>query len=93
MVFSIFKSRKFWGSFLGDVRHGPWILQVTGMWGVFAPQKQMKFLEQQQDETKQAREEARRLRSKMQTMERCVAGPACPRPWGTAHRTAQGLWL
>ncbi|XP_070247068.1 E3 ubiquitin-protein ligase TRAIP [Myotis yumanensis] len=32
--------------------------------------KQMKFLEQQQDETKQAREEARRLRSKMQTMER-----------------------
>lgn len=38
--------------------------------GVFALQKQMKFLEQQQDETKQAREEARRLRSKMQTMER-----------------------
>ncbi|XP_019579382.1 E3 ubiquitin-protein ligase TRAIP [Rhinolophus sinicus] len=32
--------------------------------------KQMKFLEQQQDETKQAREEARRLRNKMQTMER-----------------------
>ncbi|KAM5234541.1 E3 ubiquitin-protein ligase TRAIP isoform 2-T5 [Hipposideros larvatus] len=32
--------------------------------------KQLKFLEQQQNETKQAREEARRLRSKMQTMER-----------------------
>ncbi|XP_015442705.1 E3 ubiquitin-protein ligase TRAIP isoform X2 [Pteropus alecto] len=32
--------------------------------------KQMKFLEQQQDETKQAREEARRLRSKMHSMER-----------------------
>ncbi|KAF6101471.1 TRAF interacting protein [Phyllostomus discolor] len=32
--------------------------------------KQMKFLEQQQDETRQAREEARRLRGKMQTMER-----------------------
>ncbi|XP_057562671.1 E3 ubiquitin-protein ligase TRAIP isoform X2 [Hippopotamus amphibius kiboko] len=32
--------------------------------------KQMKYLEQQQDETKQAREEARRLRSKMKTMER-----------------------
>ncbi|KAM7063451.1 E3 ubiquitin-protein ligase TRAIP isoform 3-T3 [Molossus nigricans] len=32
--------------------------------------KQMKFLEQQQNETKQAREEARRLRNKMQTMER-----------------------
>ncbi|XP_076774153.1 E3 ubiquitin-protein ligase TRAIP isoform X1 [Arvicanthis niloticus] len=31
--------------------------------------KQMKFLEQQQDETKQAQEEARRLRSKMRTME------------------------
>ncbi|XP_073916351.1 E3 ubiquitin-protein ligase TRAIP isoform X2 [Castor canadensis] len=31
--------------------------------------KQMKYLEQQQDETKQAREEARRLRSKMKTME------------------------
>ncbi|XP_066101334.1 E3 ubiquitin-protein ligase TRAIP isoform X2 [Saccopteryx bilineata] len=32
--------------------------------------KQMKFLEQQQDESKRAREEARRLKSKMQTMER-----------------------
>ncbi|XP_021518175.1 E3 ubiquitin-protein ligase TRAIP isoform X1 [Meriones unguiculatus] len=32
--------------------------------------KQMKFLEQQQDETRQAQEEARRLRSKMKTMER-----------------------
>ncbi|KAK2502006.1 hypothetical protein MC885_010794 [Smutsia gigantea] len=32
--------------------------------------KQMKYLEQQQDESKQAREEARRLRSKMKTMER-----------------------
>ncbi|XP_073667236.1 E3 ubiquitin-protein ligase TRAIP isoform X3 [Tursiops truncatus] len=32
--------------------------------------KQMKYLEQQQDETKQAREEARRLRNKMKTMER-----------------------
>ncbi|XP_047420191.1 E3 ubiquitin-protein ligase TRAIP isoform X1 [Sciurus carolinensis] len=32
--------------------------------------KQMKFLEQQQDETKQAREEAHRLRSKMKTMEK-----------------------
>ncbi|XP_076985383.1 E3 ubiquitin-protein ligase TRAIP isoform X2 [Tamandua tetradactyla] len=32
--------------------------------------KQMKYLEQQQDENKQAREEARRLRSKMKTMER-----------------------
>ncbi|XP_032017433.1 E3 ubiquitin-protein ligase TRAIP isoform X2 [Hylobates moloch] len=31
--------------------------------------KQMKYLEQQQDETKQAQEEARRLRSKMKTME------------------------
>ncbi|KAM6159925.1 E3 ubiquitin-protein ligase TRAIP [Erethizon dorsatum] len=31
--------------------------------------KQMKYLEQQQDETKQAREEARRLRNKMKTME------------------------
>ncbi|KAM8759346.1 E3 ubiquitin-protein ligase TRAIP isoform 3-T3 [Rhynchonycteris naso] len=31
--------------------------------------KQMKFLEQQQDESKRAREEARRLKSKMQTME------------------------
>ncbi|GAB1294667.1 E3 ubiquitin-protein ligase TRAIP [Apodemus speciosus] len=31
--------------------------------------KQMKFLEQQQDETKQAREEARRLKSRMKTME------------------------
>ncbi|XP_074259925.1 E3 ubiquitin-protein ligase TRAIP isoform X2 [Saimiri boliviensis] len=31
--------------------------------------KQMKYLEQQQDETKQAREEARQLRSKMKTME------------------------
>ncbi|XP_006171005.1 E3 ubiquitin-protein ligase TRAIP isoform X2 [Tupaia chinensis] len=31
--------------------------------------KQMKYLEQQQDETKQARDEARRLRSKMKTME------------------------
>lgn len=29
----------------------------------------MKFLEQQQDEAKQAREEARRLKSKMKTME------------------------
>lgn len=38
--------------------------------GVLARQKQMKFLEQQQDETRQAREEARRLRGKMQTMER-----------------------
>lgn len=37
--------------------------------GVLALQKQMKFLEQQQDETKQAREEARRLKSKMKTME------------------------
>ncbi|XP_042785336.1 E3 ubiquitin-protein ligase TRAIP isoform X2 [Panthera leo] len=32
--------------------------------------KQMKYLEQQQDETKQAQEEARRLRTKMKTMER-----------------------
>ncbi|XP_035299838.1 E3 ubiquitin-protein ligase TRAIP isoform X2 [Cricetulus griseus] len=32
--------------------------------------KQMKFLEQQQDETKQAQEEARQLKSKMKTMER-----------------------
>nr|XP_012378135.1 E3 ubiquitin-protein ligase TRAIP isoform X2 [Dasypus novemcinctus] len=32
--------------------------------------KQMKFLEQQQDESKQAWEEVRRLRSKMKTMER-----------------------
>ncbi|XP_050996489.1 E3 ubiquitin-protein ligase TRAIP [Acomys russatus] len=32
--------------------------------------KQMKFLEQQQDETKQAREEARQLKSKMKSMER-----------------------
>uniref|UniRef100_A0A9L0IB77 E3 ubiquitin-protein ligase TRAIP n=1 Tax=Equus asinus TaxID=9793 RepID=A0A9L0IB77_EQUAS len=32
--------------------------------------KQMKYLEQQQDETKQAREEACRLRRKMKTMER-----------------------
>uniref|UniRef100_A0A673VDC2 TRAF interacting protein n=1 Tax=Suricata suricatta TaxID=37032 RepID=A0A673VDC2_SURSU len=32
--------------------------------------KQMKYLEQQQVETKQAQEEARRLRSKMKTMER-----------------------
>uniref|UniRef100_A0A452QSJ0 E3 ubiquitin-protein ligase TRAIP n=1 Tax=Ursus americanus TaxID=9643 RepID=A0A452QSJ0_URSAM len=32
--------------------------------------KQMKYLEQQQDESKQAQEEARRLRSKMKTMER-----------------------
>ncbi|XP_005410283.1 PREDICTED: E3 ubiquitin-protein ligase TRAIP [Chinchilla lanigera] len=32
--------------------------------------KQMKYLEQQQDETKQAREEARQLRNKMKTMER-----------------------
>ncbi|XP_007527323.1 E3 ubiquitin-protein ligase TRAIP [Erinaceus europaeus] len=32
--------------------------------------KQMKYLERQQDETKQAREEARRLRGKMKTMER-----------------------
>lgn len=31
--------------------------------------KQMKYLEQQQDETKKAREETRRLRSKMKTME------------------------
>ncbi|XP_004625167.1 E3 ubiquitin-protein ligase TRAIP [Octodon degus] len=31
--------------------------------------KQMTYLEQQQDETKQAREEARRLRNKMKTME------------------------
>lgn len=31
--------------------------------------KQMKYLEQQQDENKQAQEEARRLRSKMKTME------------------------
>ncbi|KAM5293409.1 E3 ubiquitin-protein ligase TRAIP [Ctenodactylus gundi] len=31
--------------------------------------KQMKYLEQQQDETKQAREEARRLRNKMKMME------------------------
>ncbi|XP_078517361.1 E3 ubiquitin-protein ligase TRAIP [Lissotriton helveticus] len=31
--------------------------------------KQMKFLEKQQDETKAAKEEARRLRSKMKTME------------------------
>lgn len=38
--------------------------------GTFALQKQMKYLEQQQDETKQAREEARRLRNKMKTMER-----------------------
>ena len=30
----------------------------------------MKYLEQQQDEAKQAREEARRLRSKMKNMER-----------------------
>lgn len=37
--------------------------------GVLALQKQMKFLEQQQDETKQAREEARRLKNKMKTME------------------------
>ncbi|KAB0365125.1 hypothetical protein FD754_009281 [Muntiacus muntjak] len=32
--------------------------------------KQMKYLEQQQDEAKQAREEARRLRSKMKSLER-----------------------
>ncbi|XP_008851387.1 E3 ubiquitin-protein ligase TRAIP [Nannospalax galili] len=32
--------------------------------------KQMKYLEQQQDETKQAREEAHQLRSKMKTMEK-----------------------
>ncbi|XP_041620524.1 E3 ubiquitin-protein ligase TRAIP isoform X1 [Vulpes lagopus] len=32
--------------------------------------KQMKYLEQQQDETKQVQEEMRRLRSKMKTMER-----------------------
>lgn len=38
--------------------------------GVLGPQKQMKFLEQQQDETKQAQEEARQLKSKMKTMER-----------------------
>lgn len=37
--------------------------------GALVLQKQMKFLEQQQDETKQAREEARRLKSKMKTME------------------------
>lgn len=43
-------------------------LQASDM-GVFAFQKQMKYLEQQQDETKQAQEEARRLRSKMKTME------------------------
>lgn len=35
-----------------------------------ALKKQMKFLEQHQDETKQAREEARQLRNKMKTMER-----------------------
>ncbi|XP_004676208.1 PREDICTED: E3 ubiquitin-protein ligase TRAIP [Condylura cristata] len=32
--------------------------------------KQMRYLEQQEDEAKQAREEARRLRNKMKTMER-----------------------
>lgn len=38
--------------------------------GVFAVQKQMKYLEQQQDESRQAQEEAHRLRTKMRTMER-----------------------
>lgn len=38
--------------------------------GGCALQKQMKYLERQQDESKQAREEAHRLRGKMKTLER-----------------------
>lgn len=93
----VFRSPKFWGSFSSDFSHGPGSSR-RHCWAVFAPQKQMKFLEQQQDETKQAREEARRLRSKMQTMERCVpAHPAqppghssqdCP---GVGHRCGSNL--
>lgn len=98
MVFSIFKRRQFRGSVSPvPLAVVPGCSRRQVCWGVFAPQKQMKFLEQQQDETKQAREEARRLRSKMQTMERCAGCPPCPCPGGHSSQDCVGvgspLWL
>lgn len=72
MLISIFKADGSRGGVLpATLTLAPGIRQATDMLGVrLLFKKQMKYLEQQQDEAKQAREEARRLRSKMKNMER-----------------------
>lgn len=43
---------------------------ANGLCALSSLQKQMKFLEQQQEDNKSSKEEARRLRNKLRTMER-----------------------
>lgn len=47
----------------------PWSLP-NGLCALASLQKQMKFLEQQQEDNRSSKEEARRLRNKLRTMER-----------------------
>lgn len=53
----------------GCFANNPWSLS-DGLCVLASLQKQMKFLEQQQEDNRSSKEEARRLRNKLKTMER-----------------------
>jgi len=58
----------------GCFANNPWSLS-DGLCVLASLQKQMKFLEQQQEDNRSSKEEARRLRNKLKTMERGDPGP------------------